>query len=137
MFLISVLKKYNLDSDEKTFLPRRKLKLRNYIDRVDQFFTESPRITFLYESYLRLLFLIIFTYTLLCNFKYKPSEFVMSRSNTSLIKIINQNNNENIFATNAINSLAPIESDIGQSTLFEYILVLWILFLTVDEIYQV
>ena len=105
-----------------------------YFRRLKQFFTESPRITFVYDSFFDLLFLVLFSYTLLCEFcYYTPSSM---KNNV-------HDQHSNISTTTANNAstigdqMRRNGATIVYPSFMEYVLIFWIFTLSVDEIYQV
>ena len=87
------------------------------MSRMKQFLQKSPIVTFSYDAALKIVFLILFSYTLLCQMSFKSTEF------TNSIEAIRKENNK--------------LDAIRHFSWYELTLFAWIVALLLGEITQV
>jgi hypothetical protein len=128
-------------------------------------FVHSPRVHFVYDALFYVIFLIMFSYMILCEFDYyeetekESNDFVLSQNENFVNKTINQNYNLNqsVHVFNSSSKLRNISPNENSSALFnenshyasssrrllkkpswiEYILIYWMLTFMIEEGRQV
>jgi hypothetical protein len=110
-------------------------------------FVKTPKVHYIYEFIFYVIFLLLFSYTLLCKLNYYEiynANTIKSYSNSSDYTKNKTDNNQIEYEANNYNeySLAnettrSNEKQIVMPSLFEYVLIIWILLFIIDEFYQV
>ncbi len=106
-------------------------------------FVKTPKVHYAYEFIFYAVFLLIFSYTLLCKLNYYEEDIIKFNENKS-----NESNNYNysensqieLNATQYLNLNETIQNNekiIAMPSSFEYVLIIWIILFFIDEIYQV
>ena len=116
---ISNNKESLLRNEDITYLNHRVEKscLRIYLERYTAFF-RSPKVHFVYESLFYLIFLNLFTYTMLCKYNYYDMTDYNSNSSNKT-------------------STSEMEKPLSNPSILEYLLIIWVGSFILDEIYQV
>lgn len=103
------------------------------------YFLSSPRICFIFETIFFFIFLILFSYMLLCQFKFHPPISSPS-NNTNTTVNFNSSNNTNT-TVNFNSSMTPNKNQSYQEKnlpmFLEKFLMFWMICYFIDEIYQV
>ena len=94
----------------------------NYIERYKHFIS-SPKICFLYETIFFHIFLILFSYMLLCEFQFEPPK-----------KEINISSN---LTYNNSNGYQEVDNTRNFPQFIEFLLLFWIFTYIIDELRQV
>ena len=104
-----------------------KSKFKVYWNRYESFI-HSPKVHFFYDTFFYCVFLLLFSYLLLCDYSYYHTYEEMQVSDTD--NITNQN------ATN-VEDYSIRQKIIKNPSIFEYIIAFWVFSFLVDELYQV
>ena len=91
-------------------------------------FVKTPKVHYIYEIIFYLVFLVLFSYTILCKFNYYTANGEQHLDDMHNLS----NSSDNSTLTNADNNMR-----IADPSAFEYTLIVWILLFIIDEIYQV
>ena len=108
-------------------IPKRKSKLAVYLKRYDSFI-KSPRVHFVYDTLFYTIFLLLFSYMLLCDLNY----YAISSEE----EIVTTNGTLNTTA-NMGNSTYNIKKQVQGPSSVEYILIFWIIMFIGEELSQV
>jgi hypothetical protein len=125
-------------------------KWKTYCQHYKQF-VNSPCVHFVYDAFFYIIFLMLFSYMVLCEFTYydnndELNKEIGSNMNDSLATnvsfIFNHQNGTNQSHTSpSIDNFVDIEEEpervIKKPALIEYILIYWMISLIIDEIRQV
>ena len=111
-----------------TSIGRRKIEknfFKIYIQRYKNF-VKTPKMQFIYETFFYLLFLMLYSYIMLCKFNYYDDNMESRITNAT-------NRSDSGVGRN----IGGPERILAGPSCSEYILILWIMFYTIDEFHQV
>ena len=111
-----------------TSIGRRKVEknfFKIYLQRYKNF-VKTPKMQFIYETFFYLLFLMLYSYIMLCKFNYHEDN------------LESRNTNETNRSYSGVGrNMERQERLLAGPSFSEYILILWIIFYTIDEFHQV
>jgi hypothetical protein len=114
-----------------------KTNLRLYAVRYSRFI-KSPRICFIYDTFFYLVFLLLFSYMLLCDFNYYDQELSKTTTATSLPNVtLISNNFTNYTRKRLLLNTFTVNPHVSHPSSLEWLLLLWIITYIIDEIRQV
>ena len=102
-------------------------------------FTTSPRVHFVYDTLFYTIFLIIFSYMLLCEFKYYGEEISFSNETLNSTDISEKNNSTEYLIGKFYFTHGAItyEKMVQMPTFIEYLIIFWIISFFAEELNQV
>jgi hypothetical protein len=114
-------------------------KFKIYKDRYSNFI-KSPRVHFVYETFFYTVFLLLFSYMLLCEMNYykeedDPSNNQQQQTNRTHFDLSNSNINNS--SDDDIFKWFTIKDEVKRPSYVEYILLYWIFTFIVEEMSQV
>ena len=128
------------EPDEKTsslsLAERFRRKLKIYWKRYECF-TNSPKTHFVYDTLFYTIFLLIFSYMILCDFKYYGEEISFSNETSPNVTVGTNSTEEAIFTHSNSLSAIKINKVVQGPAPIEYLMVFWIISFLLEEINQV
>lgn len=116
---------------------KKQSKLSTYWDRFKHF-VKSPRVHFVYDAFCFSLFLLLFSYMILCEFTYYENieiEVPVNQINSTFVS--NFSNLSSIVPNTNIIYEKKIVKDIKKPSYIEYILIYWMVAFMAEEARQV
>jgi hypothetical protein len=112
--------------------PKMKSRFTVYWNRYNSF-VQSPRVHFVYDAIFYTIFLLLFSYLLLCDFNYYSVIFEEAprSANDSFISLITNRTNE------TLDNLVDFKKVINWPSVLECIIIFWIYSFLLEEINQV
>jgi len=118
------------ETSSETSLKKNKFKV--YWKRYDSF-TQSPKVHFFYDTIFYTVFLIIFSYMLLCEYSYHLNDEDVNLMDRNLTHFEEFYTNMTTNLTNTFNNGKTVR----LPSFIEYLLAFWVFSFLIDEIYQV
>ena len=101
---------------------------RTYLNRYKNFI-KSPRVHFINEAIFNILFLLLFSYVMLCEFDYYEVQEQRENLTYSNLTLIDNNSNEDVKMS--------LIRKVKSPTIYEYVLIYWVISFVVEEARQV
>ena len=113
--------------------------LRTYINRYKNFI-KSPRVHFINEAIFNILFLMLFSYVMLCEFNYyemSSSENRYSENSTNLTTLSSDGGSVGGSVGGDDDVKISLIRKVKSPTIYEYVLIYWVIAFVVEEARQV
>ena len=126
----------NINNNNNAIVENKKPKMKSrftvYWNRYNSF-VQSPRVHFVYDAIFYTIFLLLFSYLLLCDFNYYSVIFEEAprSTNDSFISLITNRTNE------TLDNLVDFKKVINWPSVLECIIIFWIYSFLLEEINQV